>query len=102
MFGSEEMPTNDITGAVLRYVKYSVGLRPQVMTDEETPRAASSAISCSTARWGRMLNPPARPRSDAMRMNRTCLSSACFARSGCEASNPAAATLASMRVMASL
>ena len=66
MFGSEEMPTKDMTGAESRYVKYSVGLRPHVMTEDLTPLAASLVISCSTSRWGEMLNPPASPRSEAI------------------------------------
>ena len=50
MLGSDEMPMKDITGTIFRYVKYSVGLRPQVMTDDSTPRSARRLISCSTAR----------------------------------------------------
>ena len=100
--GSEEMPTNDMTGAILRYVKYSVGLRPQVISDDSTPRALSRRISASTARCCTMLKPPARPLSDATRMNSTCLSSVRWASSGCSVVKPDSATLASMRVMASL
>ena len=100
--GSDEMPTNDITGAILRYVKYSVGLRPQVITEDSMPRALRRRISVSTARCCTMLKPPARPLSDATRMNRTCFSSVRCASRGCSVVKPDSATLASMRVMAFL
>ena len=48
MLGSEEMPTKDMAGFTLRNVKYSVGLRPHVMTELLMPRSARRSISCST------------------------------------------------------
>ena len=48
MLGSEEMPTKDMAGFTLRNVKYSVGLRPHVMTELLMPCSARRSISCST------------------------------------------------------
>ena len=50
MFGSEEMPTKERTGLTLRYVKYSVGFLPQVMTEDLMPCSESFSISRSTVR----------------------------------------------------
>ena len=75
MVGSDELPSKDRTGSMPRYLKYSVGFLPQVISWVPMPCLARRSISCWTRRWGTMLKPPAMPRSDATRMKSTVCSS---------------------------